>query len=201
MTLHDAFTQWRDEIRPHVIAQYGEDDSVALSESWNDYTDALCKDGELTALQYHHCPAYDDSIPEDEDDEREFILSEMGVRLEWREYMKRGDKDSAEEWAQGSRHFKFSLIRGASVYSGWYSMGPALKGVPELQSVLYCLLSDTAEIEAVSDFEEWADSLGYDTDSRKAERIFKACKETHAALSQMFGVQEMEDLRTMFEDF
>jgi hypothetical protein len=82
MLIHEAFTMWRDEIRPHVVAQYGEDDQPALSESWNNYTDSLCKDGDLTALQIQYCPAFDDDIPGDDDAERELILDGLGLTID-----------------------------------------------------------------------------------------------------------------------
>ena len=52
MTKQEALKQWRAEIKPSVIARYGENDLPALRESWNNYTDALCKDGQITARQY-----------------------------------------------------------------------------------------------------------------------------------------------------
>lgn len=41
------------EVLPHVIEQYGEDDSVAINEAFNDWTDGLCKDGEIHESQYN----------------------------------------------------------------------------------------------------------------------------------------------------
>lgn len=40
------------EVLPHVIAQYGEDDSVAINEAFSDWTDSLCKDGFIHPEQY-----------------------------------------------------------------------------------------------------------------------------------------------------
>lgn len=62
-------------------------DSVAMAESWNDYTDGLCKDGQLCALQYQHAPAYDESMPGNGSrwdalsDDRDFILAAMKVEV------------------------------------------------------------------------------------------------------------------------
>ena len=42
-----------DEIAPLVIEQYGEDDEPAMSEAFNDWTDSLCKDGEIHEEQYN----------------------------------------------------------------------------------------------------------------------------------------------------
>ena len=45
---------------------------------------------------------------------------------------------------------------------------------PALAEVLGCLVSDAQSLEGARSFEEWARELGYDPDSRKAERIYKA---------------------------
>lgn len=42
-----------EEILPLVITDYGEDDSVAINEAFNNWSDILCKDGELHPEQYN----------------------------------------------------------------------------------------------------------------------------------------------------
>lgn len=41
------------DILPLVIEQYGEDDTIAISQAFNDWSDSLCKDGELHPSQYN----------------------------------------------------------------------------------------------------------------------------------------------------
>ena len=41
------------EIAPLVIAQYGENDQDAINQSFNDWSDGLCKDHQLHDLQYN----------------------------------------------------------------------------------------------------------------------------------------------------
>jgi len=41
------------DIAPMVIAEYGEDDEPALSEAFNNWSDSLCKDGDIHPIQYH----------------------------------------------------------------------------------------------------------------------------------------------------
>lgn len=83
ISLSQAFAQWQE-----LAADIPKDDGPALAESWNDYTDSLAKDGELCALQYQYCPAYDDDMPgsgsrwDALSDDREFILERMGVTLD-----------------------------------------------------------------------------------------------------------------------
>lgn len=197
MNYSEAFAAWSEDIRPMVIATYGANDVPALSEIWNDYTDSLCKDGELTATQYHYCPAYDDRIPRDWDEERDYILEAMGVTF--LANVRSTRTDGLGDWVSGSSHYAFTITRGTRSIEGWYSMGPALSGGPSLQDVMASLLMDTSDLD--DSFEDWADNLGMDSDSRKAERIYNACRDTLANLERMFTQQELEDLREMFADY
>jgi hypothetical protein len=42
-----------ESILPLVLETYSESDSVAINEAFNDWTDSLCKDGELHPDQYN----------------------------------------------------------------------------------------------------------------------------------------------------
>lgn len=68
---------------------------------------------------------------------------------------------------KGQRRTQMTLV---------FSQGYAHTGEPKLKDVLDCLASDSSSIENARSFEEWASDFGYDTDSRKAERTFKACE-------------------------
>ncbi len=41
-----------EEILPMVLETYSESDSDAINEAYNDWTDSLCKDGEIHPAQY-----------------------------------------------------------------------------------------------------------------------------------------------------
>jgi hypothetical protein len=43
-----------EEIAPLIIEQYGEDDEPAMNEGFNNWTDSLCKDGEIHEWQYNN---------------------------------------------------------------------------------------------------------------------------------------------------
>lgn len=58
--------------------------------------------------------------------------------------------------------------------------------------MLACLRFDAATIfqpwnDGRSTFEEWADELGYDVDSRRAERTYNACVKVADDLCKFFG--------------
>jgi peptidoglycan hydrolase-like protein with peptidoglycan-binding domain len=52
MTKKEAEAEFRAEVMPYVVEQYGRDDRVALAEEWNNWTDALRTGRRITAKQY-----------------------------------------------------------------------------------------------------------------------------------------------------
>lgn len=88
LTLRAAYNGWVEDVRPAVVAEYGEDDADALAQSWNLHADSLRSDGRLTELQYHHGPddeRADEDLPDDADDvggELLFLLDKMGYDLD-----------------------------------------------------------------------------------------------------------------------
>ena len=53
MTLEDAISDFEENYLPFLIVEYGID-LPAINEEWNNYTDALCKDGLINNYQYEH---------------------------------------------------------------------------------------------------------------------------------------------------
>jgi hypothetical protein len=58
---------------------------------------------------------------------------------------------------------------------------------PTATEVLDCLASDAAGIDNAVSFEDWCSEYGYDTDSRKAEKTFKACEHEATRLKTFLG--------------
>ena len=57
ITWEQACAKFAEYLLPVVVAGYeqdGEPDYVARSEAWNDWTDQLCKDGEISDWQYNN---------------------------------------------------------------------------------------------------------------------------------------------------
>lgn len=71
---------------------------------------------------------------------------------------------------------------------------------PRLADVLYSLASDADAIDA-GGFEQWAGDLGYDTDSRKAEAIYRQCLETALKLRSALGESGLAKLREAVRDY
>jgi hypothetical protein len=87
----------------------------------------------------------------------------------------------------GSRHYKCALRRGTERMTVPFSMGPAHRSKPTTADVLSCLASDSASVDDARSFEEWALDLGFDTDSRKAEKLFRSCAAQARRLRVLLG--------------
>jgi len=60
---------------------------------------------------------------------------------------------------------------------------------PSAYSILSCLVSTNPGV-----FEEWCGEFGYDTDSRKAEKTWRACVEQYLKLDAMYTREELNAL-------
>ena len=65
---------------------------------------------------------------------------------------------------------------------------------PELDSVLNCLASDASGYDNSWDFEDWCSEYGYDTDSRKAEKTYRAIGEQAKKLRHLLGEDGYREL-------
>ena len=97
------------------------------------------------------------------------------------------------EW-RDANHFKVTLHRNTprrrmTVY---FSQGYGINGEPTPESVVECLTSDASSI-LNSGFEDWAADLGLDTDSRKAESLYRVTEKLSAKFAAFVG-EEMPDL-------
>lgn len=93
-------------------------------------------------------------------------------------------------------------------FSFYFSQGSTHTQDPTLADVLDCLASDASGYEnAIVDakqkqswgflrltFESWASEYGYDTDSRKAEKTFRAIKRQAEQLKRTIDVEAYEEL-------
>lgn len=92
------------------------------------------------------------------------------------------------EWADfGDHWYNVTLKRKGRQLTVPFGMGSALTDDPTAQDVLDCLLSDASGYENARSFEEWASEYGYDTDSRKAERVYEQVKTQTHKLRKFLG--------------
>jgi hypothetical protein len=69
---------------------------------------------------------------------------------------------------------------------------------PDVAEVMHSLLLDAEAIDHAS-FEAWAEEFGYNTDSRAAERTYKACLRIGLAIRAAVGDEALRALRSAAE--
>lgn len=72
-----------------------------------------------------------------------------------------------------------------------YKSGPPI--LPAVADVVGCLATDGSALDYAS-FEDWASNYGYDTDSRKAEGIYRQCLDTGLRLKSAMGAEAFQAL-------
>lgn len=72
---------------------------------------------------------------------------------------------------------------------------------PDLLDVVYCLVSDAQCVAFGQTFEDFAADLGYDEDSRTAERAYNACRDTYFAMIRLVGQSGFEELCELYQDY
>lgn len=71
--------------------------------------------------------------------------------------------------------------------------------LPTQASVLCGLILDSSAED--ENFESWADSYGYDSDSLKALEMYRACLANAKKLHNIFTCEQLEHLRELLEDY
>jgi len=103
--------------------------------------------------------------------------------------MKTEQIESNPNWDSNvqANHYNVQLISGDNrkTCSFPFSQGIGIKENPNINGVLECLQSDSLSGDFT--FEGFCDEFGYDSDSRKAEKTFKACQETRFKLKKFFN--------------
>ena len=99
----------------------------------------------------------------------------------------------------GQSVWAITIVRNGQSMQVPYSMGPAHK--PTLDDVLWSIVMDAQCVAYGETFEEFSENLGYDEDSRKAEKAFNACRDEYFGLIRLFGQDGFEELGELFQDY
>lgn len=84
-------------------------------------------------------------------------------------------------------HWRVTLRRGSKRMSLVFSKGFGHNGAkPTAAEVLDCLASDASSVDG-NNFEDWARELGYDEDSRKAQRTYNTIERQLRSLGRLLG--------------
>ncbi len=106
-------------------------------------------------------------------------------------------QDQLDDWQRQAHQYRVTLRYKRRRMSLDYFMGSALTSEPDSASVLSSLLLDASALD--ESFENWCADYGYDTDSRKAERLYKLCCKQGEKLKQLLG-DDYDDFRNAEND-
>lgn len=84
------------------------------------------------------------------------------------------------------------------VNTGFIGKGEPI--LPSIEDVYYSLIINSSVLD-YSTFESWASDFGYDPDSRKGEKIYRACLEIALALRSAIGEDGMSQLSEIYQDY
>ena len=99
-----------------------------------------------------------------------------------------------QDWNRWASHYQCRFTHGRRRFTTYFSMGPAHTQEPKASEVLDCLALDAATIENSKSFEDWCAELGYDTDSRSAERMYQVCVRQAEQLERFLGAELYREL-------
>lgn len=91
-----------------------------------------------------------------------------------------------DEWQRRATPYTVTLRYQRRAMTVEFWCGSAC-GEPDAATVLDCLASDASGIDNARGFEDWCGEYGYDCDSRKAERTFKATETNARKLRRLLG--------------
>lgn len=96
-----------------------------------------------------------------------------------------GLEPAPDGFAPGSSSWRVTLrYQGRRLTVPFYQ-GPAIEREPSAADVLSCIISDARAGE--QEFEEFCSEFGYDSDSRKAEKTWRACASMAPKVRSLLG--------------
>ena len=109
------------------------------------------------------------------------------------------DTITTDKWQHNRWAFTFAPKDKDDKRSGVtlpFMTGMSIQGTPKASEVIACAARDGMSTVGVS-FEDWASEFGYDTDSRKAETIFKDCEGLLFKLQNLLTQDDIEHLAAL----
>lgn len=106
-----------------------------------------------------------------------------------------------DDWNKSASHYRCKFTRrfrgSTRTYTTYYSMGSAHTDPPNVGDVLDSLIGDASCAD--QSFEDFCRDFGYDSDSRKAEAIYHACRKTMRRLRAFLGQDAYDQLLNSVE--
>jgi len=156
-------------------------------------------------------------------DQIDSILTDKGVALDvtlvrddfdgregsttWAVTITRNGQSFQTEYTQGCYHRHYRSGRPINLPFGGVTIATVEKNKrtrpnkPILADVLHALVSDAQCVAFGQTFEDFAGAMGYDTDSREAERVYNGCRDEYFGLVRLFGSDGLEELCELFQDY
>lgn len=121
------------------------------------------------------------------------FLDEMNITMKSVSVPKNPYGDDPQ-WDPQASHWlcTFTNADGAT-FDTYFSMGSAYTEEPTAEQVMDCLSSDAESIQYAG-FEEWAREMGYDEDSRRAERTYNLIEQQARELKAFLGLAAYDEL-------
>lgn len=104
-----------------------------------------------------------------------------------------GRRKDPDGWEHNAFRVTFTGPEGSATFP--WRQGIGIKEDPKPAEVLACVAGDYHSTVGVL-FEPWADNFGFDSDSRKAEAIYNACRALGSGLLILLRLP-LETIRTL----
>ena len=108
------------------------------------------------------------------------------------------EHDKQDEWKRTATKYNCKITFKNQSYTFNFWMGSAHTKAPSKKDVLYSFIMDDV---SCMDFNEFCSNFGYDDDSIKALKTFKACQAQTDNFYRLFDEEEREMLRELLEDY
>lgn len=102
-----------------------------------------------------------------------------------------GNNPNIDDPKWQARHYKVTIKKDNKRMITYFSQGVGIEHEPELHDVLDCLANDA---QTDGTFEDFCATYGYDTDSRNAERIYKAVIRNSNKLLKLLGQSKFDQV-------
>ncbi|HWF73329.1 MAG TPA: hypothetical protein VG186_08290 [Solirubrobacteraceae bacterium] len=123
----------------------------------------------------------------------EKFLAGSALRLRCREVALTGNEGllMADVWA--AKHYRCELY-GANGHRPVTAIMASDNGPPEVADVLDAVAAEAAVVDDTGSYEEWAQQMGFDADSRRGERIYHSERRQAKALRALLGEEAYREL-------
>ena len=138
-----------------------------------------------------HCPSYNKPVPAGFDRPARFWQAAV---TEWE--CENGFEAEFTQWGG----FRPKRRRAPPIPGGEVERFERVAILPKAADVMHSLIMDS-DVFNSSGFEDWAANYGYDTDSRKAESIYRACLEIALKVRAGLGESVLAELQEAAQDY